>query len=49
MKKRSNKEKWSYLINKKILDNFVEEIVSNSINLEGEIVDMVNKHFWELI
>ena len=34
---------------REVLENFIEEIVTNSTNLEGEIVDMVNKHFWELL
>lgn len=32
-----------------ILVSFVSKLANESEDLDGEIVDMVNKHFWDLI
>ena len=32
-----------------IIENFLNKILNKSKDLDGDIVDLINKHFWDLI
>ena len=31
-----------------IVENFIKKLLSNTKNIDGEFVELVNEHFWEL-
>lgn len=42
-------EKVVRLLKKRVLEQFEKKLLENQQPLSGEIVQMVNKYFWELI